>query len=143
MITWSQCFLEEFHAAVDVPSIHYVPLTERSYGLVLASYSSSAYGHFSLNVGEALMILRGIQLTVDMGYSIVCVESDVESIVQQLSSRSISCSDVQEARLDEEVDLEVGHCVEEVRLEVQCYVEEVRLVVRCFIELKTGGAVLR
>ncbi|KAL5804917.1 hypothetical protein ACOSQ3_031717 [Xanthoceras sorbifolium] len=59
-------------------------------GLVLASYSSSACGLFSPDVacglfspdvGEALAILRGIQLAVDIEYSTVCVESDAQLAV--------------------------------------------------------------
>ncbi|KAL5865620.1 hypothetical protein ACOSQ3_003134 [Xanthoceras sorbifolium] len=47
-----------------------------------------------LMFGETLAILRGIQIVTDMGFSSVCVEFDAATIMKQLSSKVISCSDV-------------------------------------------------
>ncbi|KAL5798473.1 hypothetical protein ACOSQ2_003293 [Xanthoceras sorbifolium] len=63
-------------------------------GLVLVSCSHMAIGLFSPDVGETLAILRGIQIVTDMGFSSVCVEFDAATIMKQLSSKVISCSDV-------------------------------------------------
>ncbi|KAH7548552.1 hypothetical protein JRO89_XS14G0163100 [Xanthoceras sorbifolium] len=65
-----------------------------STGKVLVSYTSLLLGLFSPNIGEALAILRGLHLAFDLGFSTVCVESDAASVVKQLSSRAISCSDI-------------------------------------------------
>ncbi|KAL5777304.1 hypothetical protein ACOSP7_010230 [Xanthoceras sorbifolium] len=61
---------------------------------VLVSYTSLLLGLFSPDIGEALAILRGLRLAIDLGFSTVCVESDAASIVKQLSSRVISYSDI-------------------------------------------------
>ncbi|KAL5850480.1 hypothetical protein ACOSQ3_008533 [Xanthoceras sorbifolium] len=61
---------------------------------VLVSYTSLLLGLFSPDIGEALAILLGLRLAIDMGLSTVCVESDAASIVKQLSSRATSCSDI-------------------------------------------------
>ncbi|KAH7572293.1 hypothetical protein JRO89_XS04G0233800 [Xanthoceras sorbifolium] len=63
-------------------------------GKVLVSYTSLLLGLFSSDIGEALAILLGLHLAIDMGLSTVCVESDAASIVKQLSSRVSSCSDI-------------------------------------------------
>ncbi|KAL5843786.1 hypothetical protein ACOSQ4_009744 [Xanthoceras sorbifolium] len=63
-------------------------------GKVLVSYTSLLLGLFSSDIGEALAILRGLRLAIDMGLSTVCVESDAASVVKQLSSRVSSCSDI-------------------------------------------------
>ncbi|KAL5779613.1 hypothetical protein ACOSQ2_010350 [Xanthoceras sorbifolium] len=63
-------------------------------GKVLVSYTSLLLGLFSSDIGEALAILRGLRLAIDMGLSTVCVESDAASVVKQLSSRVTSCSDI-------------------------------------------------
>ncbi|KAL5819286.1 hypothetical protein ACOSQ4_023128 [Xanthoceras sorbifolium] len=63
-------------------------------GKVLVSYTSLLLGLFSSDIGEALAILLGLRLAIDMGLSSVCVESDAASIVKQLSSRASSCSDI-------------------------------------------------
>ncbi|KAH7566475.1 hypothetical protein JRO89_XS08G0169600 [Xanthoceras sorbifolium] len=63
-------------------------------GKVLVSYTSLLLGLFSSDIGEALAILLGLHLAIDMGLSTVCVESDAASVVKQLSSRVTSCSDI-------------------------------------------------
>ncbi|KAL5862997.1 hypothetical protein ACOSQ3_000511 [Xanthoceras sorbifolium] len=63
-------------------------------GKVLVSYTSLLLGLFSSDIGEALAILLGLRLAIDMGLSTVCVESDAASVVKQLSSRVTSCSDI-------------------------------------------------
>ncbi|KAL5756141.1 hypothetical protein ACOSQ2_020887 [Xanthoceras sorbifolium] len=63
-------------------------------GKVLMSYTSLLLGLFSSDIGEALAILYGLRLAVDLGLSSICVESDAASIVKQLSSRDSSCSDI-------------------------------------------------
>ncbi|KAL5772827.1 hypothetical protein ACOSP7_012443 [Xanthoceras sorbifolium] len=63
-------------------------------GKVLVSYTSLLLGLSSLDIGEALAILLGLRLAIDMGLSTVCVESDVASVVKQLSSSVTSCSDI-------------------------------------------------
>ncbi|KAH7544499.1 hypothetical protein JRO89_XS15G0175400 [Xanthoceras sorbifolium] len=63
-------------------------------GKVLVSYMSLLLGLFSSDIGEALPILLGLRLAIDMGLSTVCVESDAASVVKQLSSRVTSCSDI-------------------------------------------------
>ncbi|KAL5775235.1 hypothetical protein ACOSP7_012792 [Xanthoceras sorbifolium] len=63
-------------------------------GLVLVSSSSLLPSLFSPDIGEALAILRGVRLAIDLGFSVVCVESDAASVVNPLSSRAISCSDI-------------------------------------------------
>ncbi|KAL5854464.1 hypothetical protein ACOSQ4_004266 [Xanthoceras sorbifolium] len=63
-------------------------------GKVLVSYTSLLLGLFSSDIGEALAILLGLRLAIDMGLSTVCVESDAAPVVKQLSSRVISCSDI-------------------------------------------------
>ncbi|KAL5756018.1 hypothetical protein ACOSQ2_020764 [Xanthoceras sorbifolium] len=63
-------------------------------GKVLVSYMSLLLGLFSSDIGEALAILLGLRLAIDMGLSTVCVESDAASVVKQLSSRVTSCSDI-------------------------------------------------
>ncbi|KAL5733341.1 hypothetical protein ACOSQ2_033033 [Xanthoceras sorbifolium] len=63
-------------------------------GKVLVSYTSLLLGLFSSDIGEALAILYGLRLAVDLGLSSVCVESDAASIVKQLASRDSPCSDI-------------------------------------------------
>ncbi|KAL5864153.1 hypothetical protein ACOSQ3_001667 [Xanthoceras sorbifolium] len=63
-------------------------------GVVLVSYTSLLLGLVSSDIGEALAILLGLRLAIDMGWSTVCVESDAASVVKQLSSRVTSCSDI-------------------------------------------------
>ncbi|KAL5783297.1 hypothetical protein ACOSP7_008326 [Xanthoceras sorbifolium] len=63
-------------------------------GKVLVSYTSLLLGLFSSDIGEALAILLGLRLAIDMGLSTVCVESDAASVVKQLSSQVSSCSDI-------------------------------------------------
>ncbi|KAL5792216.1 hypothetical protein ACOSP7_000810 [Xanthoceras sorbifolium] len=63
-------------------------------GKVLVSYTSLLLGLFSSDIGEALAILYGLRLAVDLGLFSVCVESDAASIVKQLSSRDSPCSDI-------------------------------------------------
>ncbi|KAL5818944.1 hypothetical protein ACOSQ4_022786 [Xanthoceras sorbifolium] len=63
-------------------------------GKVLVSYTSLLLGLFSSDIGEALAILYGLRLAVDLGLSSICVEYDAASIVKQLSSRDSSCSDI-------------------------------------------------
>ncbi|KAL5814282.1 hypothetical protein ACOSQ4_024923 [Xanthoceras sorbifolium] len=63
-------------------------------GLVLVPSSSLLPGLFSPDIGEALTIIRGVCLAIDLGFSAVCVESDATSVVNQLFSRVISCSNI-------------------------------------------------
>ncbi|KAH7572246.1 hypothetical protein JRO89_XS04G0226300 [Xanthoceras sorbifolium] len=102
-VGWSERFLVDFQAAVAVPSVRCDLIVERlgfgvvirvCTGKVLVSYTSLLLGLFSSDIGEALAILLGLRLAIDMGLSTVCVESDAASVVKQLSSRVTSCSDI-------------------------------------------------
>ncbi|KAH7569641.1 hypothetical protein JRO89_XS06G0225100 [Xanthoceras sorbifolium] len=78
-----------------------------SVGKVLVSYTSLLLGLFSPDIGEALAILLGLRLAIDMGLSTICVKSDAASVVKQLSSRVTSCSDIGLV-LDDILSLVVG-----------------------------------
>ncbi|KAH7564739.1 hypothetical protein JRO89_XS09G0017400 [Xanthoceras sorbifolium] len=98
-VGWSELYLTDFQAAVAAPllccrQLGFGVVFRNSVGKVLVSYTSLLLGLFSSDIGEALAILLGLRLAIDMGLSTVCVESDAASVVKQMSSRVTSCYDI-------------------------------------------------
>ncbi|KAL5758416.1 hypothetical protein ACOSP7_021027 [Xanthoceras sorbifolium] len=58
-------------------------------------FSSMVFdGLLSPEIAEAMAILHGVQLALDIRFSPICIEPDTASIVQLISSRTNSFSDV-------------------------------------------------
>ncbi|KAL5810835.1 hypothetical protein ACOSQ4_027403 [Xanthoceras sorbifolium] len=63
-------------------------------GLVMLSCVIPVVGMFSPVMAEAMALLHGLQLAVDYGICPCYSEADATSVVQQMSSKVSSCSDV-------------------------------------------------
>ncbi|KAL5739188.1 hypothetical protein ACOSP7_028110 [Xanthoceras sorbifolium] len=50
-------------------------------GLVMVSSSMVFSGFFSLEIADVTIVLRGVRLALEMGFSPICIESDDASIV--------------------------------------------------------------
>ncbi|KAL5808874.1 hypothetical protein ACOSQ3_029565 [Xanthoceras sorbifolium] len=114
-VGWSELYLADAVSSVRhglvVESVVFLDYASK----VLVSYTSLLFGLFSLDIGEALAILRSLRLAIDLGYFTVCVESDVAFVVKQLSSRVISCYDIG-LILDDILALVVGFLIFPFRL---------------------------